>query len=346
MTFLLAAGAAQAAQAKPKPERVFRVAVLEAGPNWVHDKMLEALKQSLKTKGWGDRIEFPDDARKIGAWSPGGRTATPFLAAKLMHREDIDLIIGMGTEATLALLANNNGKTPVIAMTLSDPVGAGVVKSEKDSGVANLTTCIVPNKWVSMLRLFYDVVHFKKLGVMYQDTKPGRTYTSLEDARDVAREKGAALLEYGRLEAGADAKQCLKGLDWLIGQGMDAFFIPDVPCFDWTVSDPRPLFDRLAKGKVATFARSGLPLVQLGALMGSCSFDMNPLGGFHAQQMVAIFQGAVPRKLSMLMKDDLGLSLNLETAKKLGRDFTADELVSADVIAVRSQDLQSVRKWY
>lgn len=343
---LFLGGPALAARQAQQEKRVFRVGVLEAGPNWVHDKMLEALAEGFKAKGWQGRVEFPRDARSISSWNPDGRASTPYLAAALMARSDLDCIIGMGTEAALALLANNNRRTPIVAMTLSDPVAAGVAKSEKDSGVDNLTTCIIPNQWLNMLRLFHSVVRFKKLGVMYQDTKPGRTYANLEDARDVAREKGVPLLEYGRLEGGSDAKQCMKGLDALISQGMDAFYVPDVPCFDWTVNDPRPLFEHLAKHKVATFARTGLPLVQLGALMGSCSFDMRPLGEFHAAQMIAIFKGSRPRDLSMIMQDDLGMALNLETARKIGRDFSADVLVSADVIVSRTISLEIVRKWY
>jgi len=342
----LGAGKSQAAKARPAAARVFRVGVLEAGPNWVHEKMLEALETAFKAKGWGDRVIFPPDARKTGAWNKGGRNQTQAYAAELMARQDLDCIIGMGTEAALALMAKNNRHTPVVAMTLSDPIASGLVKNEQDSGVDNLTTAIIPDQWLNMLRMFYSVVHFKKLGVIYTNTRPGRTYANVEDARDVAREKGVPLLEYSSLEGEATAAQCMKGLDALIAKGMDAFYVPDIPCFDWTGNDPRPLFEHLAKHKVSTFARTGVALVQLGALMGSCSFDMRPLGEFHAAQMIAIFQGRKPRELSMITKGDLGLALNLETARKIGRDFSSDVLVSSDVIVSRTLSLDSVRKWY
>lgn len=343
---LLAPGIGMAKKTAPVEPRVFRIGILEAGPNWVHDKMLAALQASLRAKGWGDKVDFPRDGRKVGTWSLDGRASTHLLAAQLMARQDLDCILAIGTEAAQALLAKNNGKTAIVAMTLSDPIASGVVKNEKDSGVANLTTCVVPDQWVNMLRLFYSVVRFKKLGVIYQDTPAGRTYTNLEDARDVSREKGVTLVEYNRLEGEASTNNCRKGLEWLISQGVDAFYIPDVPCFDWTENDPGPLFALLNKHKVATFARTGLPLVQLGALMGSCSFSLDPLAAFHADQLIAIFSGASPRSLKMIMPDDLGLSLNLETARKLRRDFPADVLVSADVIVARTIDLKTVRKWY
>lgn len=358
-TFLLLAGAAacllvivlaptsgRAGESAFIPPHRYRIGILEAGPNWVHDKMLAAVHAGLRTRGWDRWIEFPANAHRIGSWSADGRATTAKLAAELMARQDLDCIIAMGTEAALALLAANNGKTPVVGMTLSDPVAAGVVKSDKDSGVSNLTTCVIPNQWISMLRLFYDVIRFKKLGIMYQDTPAGRTYSNVDDARDIAREQGFSLQEYSRLGGDANTNQCLDGIKWLTDHGVDAFYIPDIPCFDWSINDPKPLFTYLTKHNIATFARTGLPLVQLGALMGAFTMDMTALGEFHAGQIAAILDGANPRGLNMLMNDKLGMALNLETAIKEGLDFQADVLVSADVIVAHSIDVETLRKWY
>lgn len=345
---LLAAATAVAAptgrkQAAPKG-KVYRVAVLEAGTNWVHDKMLKALQDALAGNGWGDKVQFPADARSINSWTSLGKAETLRMATQLMQRTDIDLVIGMGTEAAQALLSCNNRRTPIVAMTLSDPIGSGVVKSAEDSGVDNLTTCVMPNQWLNMLRLFHTVVRFKKLGVIYEDTAAGRTYTSLEDVRDVVREKGVRMVEFSHLGRGASVSQCKDGLAWLVSNGVDAVYLPDIPCFDWTTNDPRPLLNYLREHKVATFARTGLPLVQLGALMGAYDFDLKPLGKFHAAQIISIFEGVQPRKLKMVMPDAMGLSLNLKTARAMGHDMSPDVLVNADVIVSRDLSLDLVRK--
>jgi ABC-type uncharacterized transport system substrate-binding protein len=344
---LLAATPACAApkgKAQPAQPKVFKVAVLEAGTNWVHDKMLKALQDALRDAGWGDKVRFPADAHSINSWTSLGKAGTLHMATELMQRTDIDLAIGMGTEAAQALLACNNGRTPIVAMTLSDPIGSGVIKNAEDSGVNNLTTCVMPNQWLNMMRLFYTVVHFKKLGVLYEDTAAGRTYTNLEDARDVVREKGVRVVEFPHLVRGATVKECKAGLEWLVGNGVDAVYLPDIPCFDWTTTDPRPLLNYLREHKVATFARTGLPLVQLGALMGAYDFDLKPLGKFHAKQMISIFEGVQPRKLKMVMPDAMGLSLNLNTARTMRRDLSPDVLVNADVIVSRDLNLDTVRK--
>ena len=306
--------------------------------------MFKALQSALAENGWGDRIQFPADAHSVNSWTTLGKAGTLRMATQLMQRTDIDLIIAMGTEPAQTLLACNNGRTPVVAMTLSDPIGSGVVKSAEDSGVDNLTTCVMPDQWLNMLRLFYTVVRFKKLGVLYEDTAAGRTYTSLEDARDVVREKGSRLIEFPHLKRGASVSECKNGLEWLVKNGADAVYLPDIPCFDWTTDDPRPLLNYLRDHRVAAFARTGLPLVQLGALMGAYDFELKPLGKFHAGQMISILQGTQPRKLKMVMPDAVGLSLNLKTAKMMGRDLSPDVLVNADVIVSRDLGLETVRK--
>lgn len=338
------AGAGPADESAQPSQRLYRIGIFEADANWENGKMLDAVRASLRAKGWDKKIEYPPDAFKSGAAGDGEQAAR--MAGELMDRKDLDCIFAMGTVATQALLARNNGRTPIVGMTLSDPVSSGVVKSTKDSGVDNLTTCVIPNRWRNMLRLFNAVVRFKKLGVIYHDTPAGRTFTNVEDARDVTREQGVALLEYKSLESEPDTRQCLKGIDWLIGQGMDAFYIPDEPCFDWSLNDPRPLFEHLNAHHIATFARIGLPLVQLGAMMGSWYTDLRPLGDFQAAQVIAILQGAVPRTLNMIKPDELGLAVNLGTAREVGRDFSEEALVSADVIVARAIDLQTVRQWY
>lgn len=339
------AGGRKKARAPRAPQtRVYRVAVLEGGINWVHDKMLAALKAGLAEKGWANRVEFPADAHEISSWTTMGRAGTRRMAAELMQRKDIDLIIAMGTDPAQELLACNNGRTPIVAMTVSDPIGSGIIKSERDSGVDNLTTAIAPDQWLNMLRLFHTVVGFKRLGVLYEDTPAGRTYTNLDDVRDAVREKGTGLEEFPHLQSGASMRECLAGLEWLVSRRVDAVYLPDIPCFDWTLSDPRPLLNYLREHRVATFAHTGMPMVQLGALMGAYDFNLKPLGRFHAAQLISIFQGVQPRRLKMVVPNAMGLSLNLKTARMMGRDLSPDVLVSADVIVSRDLKLEDVRK--
>ena len=167
-----------------------RIGYLEAGPYWIYEATFKAFKKSLQEKGWGDRVEFPGDAHFSPGWGDEHVAEYKERARELMEREDIDFIVSMGTAATTAILKVNNGKKPILAMGVADPITSGFIKNIHDSGIDNFTIRVVPNRWKIMFEIFYDVVHFKKLGIMYVNTESGRAYGNVKDAREVAKEKG------------------------------------------------------------------------------------------------------------------------------------------------------------
>jgi hypothetical protein len=81
----------------------FKVGYLEGGDYWLFDRTLEATKNALKEQGWHDRIEFPESAYFSPGWDKGEAVWNE-KANELMQRKDLDLVIGMGTDATKALL--------------------------------------------------------------------------------------------------------------------------------------------------------------------------------------------------------------------------------------------------
>ncbi len=84
-------------------------------------------------------------------------------------------------------------------------------------------------------------------------------------------------------------------------------------------------------------------MVQVGALMGASIYDLKRVGAFHAGQIAAILNGQRPSALPMNLTLELGLSLNLQTAKAIGVDFPMEVLVSTDAIVVTTDTLDEVR---
>jgi ABC-type uncharacterized transport system substrate-binding protein len=324
-------------------DRVYRIGYLEGGPLWRYNTLFEALRASLVRDGWERRIQFPPDAHLGGSWDNSFQSEPTRKAVELMRRTDLDLIIAMGTQAALALLAANNGRTPIVGMEISDPIGSRLVRDERDSGTANFTTAVIPNHWINMFRVFHSLMNFKKLGILHENTVTGEAYSNVNDAREVARERGFTLVEDTTIAETASPAQCLEGIKRLIGRGIDAFYVSAQRCFDWNGGDPRRLLRQLNTAKIATFAREGTPVVQLGALMGASTFDLNRIGSFHAGQIAAILGGKRPSSLPMVLPMELGLSLNLQTAKEVGVDFPMNVLVAADTIIATTESLEDVR---
>ncbi len=78
---------------------------------------------------------------------------------------------------------------------------------------------------------------------MYYDSESGRYFSNIDDAREVAGEKGFEVIEYKKVASTDDHEQCIEGLKWLVSQGIDAFFQPAISCFDWNRCDVKGIYE-------------------------------------------------------------------------------------------------------
>jgi ABC-type uncharacterized transport system substrate-binding protein len=310
----------------------FKIGYLEAGSFWLFTGTLDATKAAMDKMGWQDKVEFPKDAQCSPGWAPEKKEELQACAQKLMARDDLALIIAAGTDATTAILKANNGRTPIIAMAVSDPMRSKFVVDENDSGVDNFTVYMEKDRYRRMFKMFHEVVGFKKLGLIYSDTESGRIYSNVDDAQQVAGEQGFQVVEFARVSRAEKTEECLEGIQWLIDQGIDAFFIGSLNCFDWSASDVKKLLDVFTEAKIPTFAREGTKGVKAGALMGFSSTDFAARGNFIADKIVRILQGEKPRSLPMVDATKPKISLNLPVAVKIGFDPPVDLLASSDEI--------------
>lgn len=308
----------------------FRVGYLEGGPYWIFTEEMAAIKKALEKSGWGDRLEFPKDAHFSPGWGEGENPEWILAARKLMARDDLDLIIGAGTDAVGALLKVNNNRTPIVGISVSDPIRSGFVENEEDSGVDNFTVRIVPNRYERMFLIFHEVVGFQKLGLIYSQTESGRRFTNLDEAHQVAKERGFEIIEHNQITENGTVEECLEGLKDLVARGMDAFFIPSLVYFDWTARDVKVLFDYLMDNDIPTFARNGTRDVKAGALMGFSTVDFSKRGEFVADKIIKILEGAKPRSLQMVDNAIPMISINLYVAEQIDFNPSFDILAASD----------------
>ncbi len=310
--------------------REVRIAYIEPGPLWLFSGTLKATLEAMDRLGWKGYVKIPEDAYISPSWEKTEELKAR--AEELMARTDIDLIISAGTEPTRALLDANNHRTPIVGIDLSDPVRSGIVASETDSGVDNLTVLMEKDRFKRMFRTFHDVVGFSKLGLMFSNSENGRVHANVEDALVVARERGFEIVGYDKISSAEKTDECVEGINRLISQGIDAFFISVLTCLDWNRSDPKSILDILNKHKIPTFAREGSRFVRAGALMGFSSVDFTSHGNLFAEMIVKILEGKKPRSLPMMDESVPKISLNLKVAEDIGFDPGFDVLVACDQI--------------
>ena len=107
------------------------------------------------------------------------------MGVRLVQGQDIDLVIAMGTWAGQDMTALGAPVPPS-----SRPPPARIVASAQDSGLENMHARVQPERYQRQLRLFHEIVGFRKLGLVYEDSPSGRSYAAVDAVRQIAMEKG------------------------------------------------------------------------------------------------------------------------------------------------------------
>lgn len=293
----------------------------------------EGVWQWLVTQARSDYIEFLPDGHYSAHWDEGMR---PLVNEKLMQRltvaDDVDLLIAMGTQAGQDF-ANDKHDTPTMVLSASDPLGSGIVQSVEDSGYDHVHATVDPGRYERQVRVFHEMMGFKKLGVAYEDSVNGRSYAAIEVVEKVAAERGFEVVRChtrtdipSNDEAEASVIDCFEQLvdkvDAIyvtVQQGVSIRSIPN-------------LVELSNEHHIPTFSQSGSEEVKLGFLVSLSQAGFRYVGEFHAATFAKVFNGAKPNQLAQLFEEPPKIALNLHTAGAIGFDPPVVILGAADEI--------------
>jgi len=367
-----AAATGAAATAPPAPEtRVFpttpharpdgrkwRLGYYDGGNYSEYPRTLRAVVEGLQKLGWltlpaipadldshqmwqfiaanakSSTLQFVDDAW----WQAGNFDAAqrPVMRAAIEQRikdkHDIDLIIAMGTWAGQDMAALG-APVPTIVGSTSDPVGSGIIKSDQDSGMDNLFARVQPDRYQRQVRLFHEIVPFKTLGLVYEDSPEGRTYAAVSAVEQVAKEDNFKIVSCNAPATNIDATQAtLNAVDCYrkLSTQVDAMYITAQRGL--TPDAVTQVADILRQAKVPSFAMLGSDQVRAGLLMSLAQASYSYVGLFYAETIARIFNGAKPRQISQIWVDPAKIAINLATARAIGFDPPVDILLAADEV--------------
>jgi ABC-type uncharacterized transport system substrate-binding protein len=229
-------------------------------------------------------------------------------------------------------------RVPVLIESVSDPVGAGIVASVDDSGHEKLTATFDPEQYERQVRLFHRIVGFHRLGMIYTDSEPGRSYAALATVEKVAAELGFQIVaDTDVLEDPPDESQLaeaekayVKAFERLAQAKVDAVFLTSQAGL---TARTVPLIHRLSvEHRLPTFAMEGTEHVRLGALAGESRNVLVFEGRFSATKLARILRGQSPRSLPQVMVHTPHIALNLTTAREIGFTVPAEVLLEADEV--------------
>ena len=287
----------------------------------------------LATNAISKYIRIVKDAHYSSHWDDKLRQKTVSeIINRLNSRHDIDLMIGMGTWAGKDL-ANETHQTPTMVLSASDAVASGIIKSAEDSGYDHVHACVDPFRYERQVRVFHDIVGFKKLGVAYEDSVEGRSYAAVEIIEKVAAERDFKIVKCFTKSDIADtglAEQSVKDCFGNLAQNADAIYVT----VQGGVSlKSIPDLVRIANSHgIPTFSQSGSEEVKYGFLMSISQAGFKYVGQFQAETLGKVFNGATPRQLNQIFEEPKKIAINLKTAKAAGFDPPIDVLGAADEI--------------
>lgn len=339
----------------------FKIAIIQSGDYFAYQNVFDSFTYGATQIGWMNEVILPENSKKsikdyltelqktsyssYIEMSPDlffdlnwddKLVESPVFKNLISKESGVDLIFCLGTFAGQAILKQKDFNIPVIVDSVSDPVGSGLSKAKEDSGYDFLTVRIDPDEYSRQIRLFHDVVGFKKLGVIYEDSVNGKSYAAIEEIEKVAKEKGFEIVRnHSAMADASDDKvkvaqeMYLKGLEEILPK-IDALYL--VTSAGTEMENINNIVGLINKYKVPTFAMEGSRYVKKGVLLGVSESELKMAGIYNAKKMSRILKGEQARKLDQIFINQPKIAINLKAAEIIGYDVPIDIIGSSDEI--------------
>ncbi len=345
---------------KIKPGGKWKIAYYEGGQYPDYETILKSTVRGMISLGWMEPLEIPEKNNP----TPGGfwdylvkNTKSKYiefipnayynagnfdgdlrlmvkaqLLERLSNKHDVDLVLAMGTWAGQDL-ANDQHQVPVVVASTSDPIGSHIIKSAEDSGQDHIHAKVEPDRYARQIELFHDIIGFRKLGVVYEDSPEGRTFAAVDAIERTAKIRKFEIVrcfapfnDVTQEEAEAKVVACYEK----IGKESDAVYLTVHRGLN---SQSLPKVVRpLIKYHRPSFSMQGESDVRRGVLMSVAQGNFTYVGHFHAETIARIFNGAKPRQLSQIWLAPAKIALNLKVAEAISYDPSVDILLACDEI--------------
>lgn len=280
-------------------EKVFKIGITQFAEHPSLDAATEGFKQALKDKG----IKFDVDEQNAQADMNNTKTiADNFVGDK------VDLIFANATPSATAAL-NATKDIPIIFTSVTDPVGAELVKSFEEPG-ENITgtTDNHPEGTAKTINFITDEVKAKNIGVIYNSGEQN-SVVQVDEVKELAEKKGAKLIEVS-VSTTAEVKQAAESL---VGR-VDAIYIPT----DNTVVSALESVISVANSKKIPLFVGELDSMKKGAVAAS-GFDYFDLGYQSGEMAAEILSGnKKPSEIPVELPKSLTLVINKKAAEAQG----------------------------
>ncbi len=341
-----------------EPVKKWRVIYVEGGSYTDYQQILRTTAQSLAQLGaiqkgdvpipeetvntrpmweWlcqnagGDRLEFLEDGYYSANWSEERRAQNKAaILERIRTRKDVDMILAFGTRAGLDM-ATDEHQVPVMSISVTDAVKAGIVTSIEDSGRDHVHALLDPGLYKRQIVIFHNVFHFKRLGVPYEDTPEGRSACAFEEIEDAARQLNVTIVPCATQLRLPDKEASFRNLQKCLEKlstSSDAIYLTISPAMQR--NRMKELISPLIEAGIPSFSQSGPEDTRLGVLMSIAQSNFRAEGMASAQAIVKVLDGTKPRDITQIFAEPLSMAINLKMAMLIGWDPPLEVLIAVD----------------
>lgn len=307
---------------------------------WMEENAIAEMQDPTETKAvWmvlagtkSDYLRFIPEAFYSAGWDETLRAKNKAAVISRLRDKQLDFMVAMGTWAGQDL-ANNLHSVPIMVVSSSDPVKSGIIKSAARSGFDHVHARCNPNRYIRQIQLFHDIIGFKRLGVVYENTVAGKSYAALSDIQMVAARRGFEVLTCEAPWSGVTSQTCTQKLidcHKALAPRIDALFLTVHKGVDLDRMDE--ILKPLIEHNIPTWSQRGSEEVRHGVLLSIARGGFRAVGKYHARIMAKIFNGASPGELNQIFEDPQKIVINLKTAKAIGLKIPKGLMQAADEI--------------
>ena len=305
------------AQQSAKKTKIGWLSPFSSSPIPAAAKNLQTFRQSLEHLGHVEGRDIAIEFRYAG----GNLERLPSLAAELVEQK-VDIIV---TVATLAAVAASKatGTIPIVAISITDPVGRGLVESLARPGgnVTGLTLSVGLDIYSKGMELLTEAVPgLNMVGLLVNPANPlHAAVASRIEAAAQALTVRASSFQAHRPEEIATAFEAIAQAHYGA-----VFVVADTLFFTESIA-------KLALRYQLPSMHQFREVVEAGGLL-SYGTDFTDLVRRAAMYVDAILKGAKPADLPVQQSTKFELVINLNTARALGLTIPPTLLVRADEV--------------
>jgi ABC-type uncharacterized transport system substrate-binding protein len=272
----------------------------------------------LAQNAGGNRLVFHPDHYYSADWDDAKYPGMKSQVLSGASTGEIDLILAFGTIAG-KLLATNEHQTPVLSITATDPVAAGISKTVESSGLDHVHVQVVTGQIERQLSMFHNIFGFKTLGVPYDLTSEGQSTMGVPTIERLAKELGFEIVSCQTKLEISDSEEANRNLvDCLrrLSRESEAVYLT---VSNGVIESRMPeILAPLIENRVPSFSQKGPSETKLGVLMSLAEDDFMSSGQFEAEVIREVLAGRPPGSLNQVYVAPLTMALNIKMAMDIG----------------------------